>query len=227
MPIPSCAARVPIFQALSDESLAELASTILHHHYAKGEVVLASGEQLQYLFVVAAGRLKVTHLSSSGREQIVRILEPGDFTGELALFTPTYQEGDLVAIQDTDVCQIPSAAVQAVLRRHPSTAFRLVEELALRLAAAEQFIADLGLKNVGQRLAAELLRLTPEGTASSSEITLQIPISWAELAAQLGTTPESLSRQLKLLTANGLIRQVSNRTVIIIDANRLQAYIES
>ena len=85
----------------------------------------------------------------------LRALGPGEFLGELALFSPADHEGELTAIEPSDVCLVSRQDVQELMRRHPEMAVRLVEALALRLGQTERAIADLGLHDVGQRLAGE------------------------------------------------------------------------
>ncbi|MFZ5825041.1 MAG: Crp/Fnr family transcriptional regulator [Bacillota bacterium] len=219
MPIPACAATVPIFRALPAEGLEELGRAMRHRAFARGERVVGTGEPVTHMIVVARGRLKLVHTTSSGREQVVRTLGPGEFLGEMALFAPATHEGDLIALEETEACLIARDAVQAILKKHPVVAVAAVEALARRLAEAEKLIADLGLRDVGQRLAAELLRLAGE---SEGAVRVRIPVPWAEMARRLGTTPESLSRRLRALVEQGMISQESGRTVVIQDLERLR-----
>lgn len=223
---PACAAGVPIFRFLPPEGLRELGRAMRHRRYARGQWVAAASDPVEHLVVVARGRLKLVRATSGGREQVVRTLEPGDFVGELALFTPSRHEGDLVALEPTDVCLLPRRSVQELLERHPEVALRLVEALAQRLAEAEQRIADLGLREVGQRLAAELLRAAETGTTTPEGVRVRLAVPWAELASRLGTTPESLSRRLKALADRGVIRQEGRRTVVIRSLERLRELAE-
>lgn len=222
--VPSCAAGVPIFQMLPPEGLHELGLAMHHRSISRGERLAAAGEPVSHLVVVARGRLKVSHATRSGREQVVRTLGPGEFLGEMALFAAAIHEGDLVALEETDVCLLPREAVQSSLLRHPSVALRLVEALSQRLSEAEQLIADLGLRDVGQRLAAELLRLA-QGVAPSPDGSVKVrsPVPWAEMAFRLGTTPESLSRRLRAMSDQGLVSQSGVRTVVLRDVDRIRA----
>ncbi len=156
----------------------------------------------------------------------MRTLEPGDFLGEMALFAPTSYEGDVVALENAELCMVPRQAVQSLLRCHSDVTLNLVGALASRLAAAEQMVADLGLRDVSQRLSAELLRASRAGTNTSEGIRIQMPMPWAEVALKLGTRPESLSRQLKALVEEGILRQEGARTVVITDIDRLQELAE-
>jgi CRP/FNR family transcriptional regulator len=176
---------------------------------------------VSHLIVVASGLLKLVHTTSRGREQVVRHLGPGEFLGEMALFTQVQHEGDLIALAESTACLISREGIQAILRQHPAVALAVVEALAERLAEAEQLIADLGLRDVGQRLAAELLRL------AEGEATVRLPVPWAEMAFRLGTTPESLSRRLRALVEQGLVEQEGSRTLRLMDLERLSRLAEA
>lgn len=220
--VPTCAAGVPIFQVLPSEALLELTKTMRHGLFAKGQTIVADGSPVESLVVVARGQVKLVHVGPGGREQIVRTLGPGEFWGELALFAPMRQEGDLVAMEETIACLVPREAVQRLIERYPQLARRLVEALAQRLAEAEQLIADLGLRDVGQRLAAELMRAAKTGKVELAGTRVRLPVSWSELAVKLGTTPESLSRRLKALVDQGLVQHdEGSREVLILDRERL------
>ncbi|HYF93691.1 MAG TPA: Crp/Fnr family transcriptional regulator [Symbiobacteriaceae bacterium] len=225
--IPACAAGVPIFRALPAEGMDELGQAMRHRHFARGEMVVAAGAPVAHLVVVAHGRLKQVHVSAAGREQVVRFLGPGAFLGEMALFAPAVHEHDLVAAEETDCCLVPREAIQTLMRHHPDVALRLVEALARRLAEAEELIVDLGLRDVGQRLAAELLRAASAGTKGPDGIRVKMPGPWSELAVRLGTTPESLSRRLRALEEQGLISQAGARVVVIRQPERLRRLAES
>lgn len=225
--VPSCAAGVPIFRALSETGLLELGSAMQHRSYARGERVVAAGDPISHLIVVASGQLKLVHTTSSGREQVVRYLGPGEFLGEMALFTQVHHEGDLVALEESTACLISREGIQAIMRQHPAVALAVVEALAQRLSEAEQLIADLGLRDVGQRLAAELIRLAGPQASPSGQAVLRLTVPWSEMAFRLGTTPESLSRRLRVLVEQGLVEQEGSRTLRILDLKRLRRLAEA
>jgi CRP/FNR family transcriptional regulator len=197
-----------------------------HRRLERGELLALAGDPVEHLIVVARGRLKLTTSTTGGREQLLRTLDPGEFLGELALFTPSVHEGDLVTVVPSEVCLVSREAVQDLLAQHPEAAVRLVEALAQRLARAERTIADLGLHDVGQRLAGLLLRMAERGEPAPDGVKLRLPVSWREIAAELGTTPESLSRRLGVLAGEGIIRQERARTVVILAPERLRQLAE-
>ena len=121
----SCAAAVPIFRSLPAESLQELDDTMHHRRLRRGEIVLAHGTLIEHLVIVAEGELKLTRTTASGREQVIRVLGPGEFFGEMALFAQITLEGDLVAASDTSVCG--ARTERGLLRAHSELSLALVE----------------------------------------------------------------------------------------------------
>lgn len=222
--IPSCVSIVPIFRELPPLALAELGKAMVHRKYGKGEIIHVAGDPVSELLVVASGQLRIVHTHPSGREQVVRLIEPGELIGELGLLTPAYYEGELVASVNSEACILPREAVQKVMRNYPDAALLLIEALAQRLATAEQIIGDLGLRDVGQRLAAELCRMAPYGRQlSEKQVEIEISSSWSDLASKLAATPESLSRRLKSFADAGVIQRAEGaRTLVILDLDELK-----
>lgn len=220
----SCISLVPIFRDLPEAAQAQLGQAMLHQRFQRGEIIRAAGSPVDAVIVVARGQLKIVHTHPAGREQVVRLIGPGELTGELGLLTPATHEGDIIATTLTDACILSRNAVQDVLHQNPDAALRLVAALAQRLAKAEQLIGDLSLRDVGQRLAAELCRRATHGSpAPRGGILVNIEETWADLATKLGTTPESLSRRLKTLADNNIIqREEGARSLIILDKQELK-----
>lgn len=222
----SCIQSVPVFQVLPQSSVERLHQALRHRHFEEGEIVLHAGSSVRSLVVVQNGLLQLSRIGKSGREQVLRELGTGEFYGEMALFTDVVSEGDLVALRATQVCLLDRQALQAELQAAPQVAWPLVEAIARRLADAERTIGDLALLDVGERLASELLRLAAEGgRASEQGIEIQLPVTWAQLASRLGTTPESLSRRLKSFQGNGFI-EFSGRQVFLRDVKGLQELVQ-
>lgn len=226
--IQSCVHQVPIFRSLPDQGVQRLVQAMHHRHLQPGETLTRAGEPLTSLVVVARGLLRLSRSNKSGREQVVRELGPGEFYGEMALFTDVTSEGDLTAVLETHACVLDRTAVQEVLSADPHLAVGLVQAVAARLAVAERTIGELALLDVGERLAMELVRWAEEAegdrpgpTQAEAGVTFELPIPWAQLATKLGTTPESLSRRLKRLTSDGLV-YVEGRRVTIPDVEALR-----
>src|SRR5699024_1940658 len=88
----NCVSLVPIFNHLESFQMDDIMTVVQHQTFKKGEMLYHAGEKADALYIVHQGLVKIYRLSESGKEQLVRILNSGDFTGELAIFQDDVQE---------------------------------------------------------------------------------------------------------------------------------------
>lgn len=216
MPEHVCAEMVPIFNHLAREELVKISSITHHRHYPRGSLVFQPG-RTDHLIIVAAGRMKVYQLSSSGKEQLLRVLLPGDFIGEKALFGSADEHTYGEALTDLSACMISRASFQELLMQHPTISLKILEEYTRRLAALETQTARNSIEPVETRLALYLLDLRRAEQRDS----FALPLKMRELAAFLSTSPETLSRKFRLLEDGGMIRR-SGYTLTLLDPAALE-----
>jgi CRP-like cAMP-binding protein len=217
-----CARNVPIFASLGPEELLEVNSLIQSAEYAKEELLFRQGDTGTHLFIVRSGRVKLYSVSSEGRQQILRILESGEFFGELALFHDTQQYCFAEAMESTQVCLINQSDFQDLLKRKPTVALALLQAMGARLSQAERFISDLTLKTVEERIVSWLLMRAQTAVKRGDEITVNLDLSREELAHLLGTTIETVSRRLSSLQAEGLVTLHGHRSIVLKDLDGLE-----
>lgn len=201
-----CAEIVPIFNHLDRESLVKISSITVHQHYKKGDIVL-SPVHAERLLIVASGRVKVYQLSATNKEQLLRVLEPGNFIGEEKLFR---QEGSNLwgeALTDVELCTIGRKKFISLLEQYPSISLKLLEEYSRRLSAVERMVTRAATEPVMTRLTSYLLELSKAQETNC----LRLPLSMKELAAFLGTTPETLSRRIHQLEAEQVLRKAGKQ----------------
>ena len=216
----SCIKLVPIFSNLTEDEMLEVAYISHHKKYAKGDMVYMEGDTGDKLFVVHEGKIKISRLTESGKEQVIRVLGPGDFMGELSIFSGQPMNDYAQSLGDTNVCMVNGKALKELMKKYPSIAFKVMEELSQRLEKVESVVEGINLHSVESRLAQALLDLSDE----FNEITL--PTTKADLASQLGISQETLSRKLTMFEDEHLIKQIGHRRIIIINQKQLQKYIE-
>lgn len=212
-----CAQKIGIFRHLDHESLLRISALAKHLTFQKGEL-LFSPQQAQGLYLISKGRVKVYEISSSGKEELLRVLNTGDFVGEEALFSgqETYSFGE--ALGTVRACFIRREDFLQLLLDYPSISLKLLEEYSRRMIRANHQAAANMSEPVISRLAAYLLELSSaEETASFS-----LPMQMKELSHFLSTTPETLSRRVKQLEADGLISK-KGRTITILDPDGLRS----
>ena len=214
----TCVSIVPIFNHLEQEQMDEIMVAARSVSYKKGEIIYQAGDQSNALYIVNKGKIKIYRLSESGKEQLLRILTPGEFTGELALFNEGVHEAFAEAMADTQVCMIRRADIQALLLKFPSISLKILTEFSKRLEQSEKQTARFATEKVETRLALFLAEcLDPD----SREVEFTLPMSKKDLASYLGTTPETISRKLSDFEAAGLIKQKPHKKIEIIDLDEL------
>lgn len=213
-----CVSLVPIFNHLDVQQMDEIMEAVQSQSFEKGELVYRAGEKSDVLTIVNKGSLRIYRLSESGKEQLVRVLRPGEFTGELALFNEKVHENYAEAMEPASVCQITRSDLQTLLVKYPSISLKILQELSTRVDQSETQAARFTTESTDQRLALYLADLL--GPDSESNI-VTLPLTKKDLASYIGTTPETVSRKLKELEDMNLIKRLSSSKIKILDEDNL------
>lgn len=221
-----CASSVPIFKALGIQELRKINDLIQKREYHKGNVLFMQGDPSDHLCIVRYGRVKFYETSRDGRQQIVRILEQGDFFGEFSLFRVENHTLNAEAMEDTGLCLIPRQDFKELINSNPEISIHIMQSMSERLVSAENFIVDLSLKSIEERLAAWLLAMADkQGVRNSQGVKINVTFTRQELANLLGTTIETVSRKLTKLQSDGIIAIEGQKNIIILDQVKLDALI--
>lgn len=213
-----CVAKVPFFNHLNYDEMMKITLKSTHKGYKKGEVFIHDGDPLDYLYIVHQGRVKIYQIFESGKEQLLRILEPGEFMGEMALFTEKDMDSYAEAMETTEICAIHRNDMQELMNEYPTIAIKILEQFSNRLDETEKLVGTLSSKDVEMRTASYLIDLAEK--MQTEEVVL--PMSKKELASFLGTTRETISRRLSTFQTNGWIEQVGHRNIKILNKDALK-----
>lgn len=211
-----CFSKVPIFQNLQASEMQEISRMITRQHYDKGDIILLAGERKKKLFIVRQGSVKVAHISTDGREYIARILGNGDFFGDVTLFNDEPQKATIEALEQTEICSLDGDELMTTLADTPIILFHMLAQLSARLEEAENRFSEVIHKEVGERLAAFILK---SAVAANSD-TFLLKTSKKDLAALLHTSRETLSRRLSAFQKEQYI-EVKGREITIINYEKL------
>jgi CRP-like cAMP-binding protein len=203
--------QITLFAELDEPSLQELAQASRWHEYETGEIVVLEGEAQPGLHYLQYGWLKVVKISPSGREQILRFLEPGDTFNEIGVFANQPNPATAVALEPAGVWLIPRAALLRLLQERPDFAQHIITKMAERMLYLVSLVTDLSLRPVMGRLARLLLQDAVENVLERPRWYTQ-----TELAARLGTVPDVVQRALRTLESDGLIT-VDRQQIHILD----------
>ncbi|HEY7615180.1 MAG TPA: Crp/Fnr family transcriptional regulator [Terriglobales bacterium] len=217
--------KVAIFSGLTESELSFLAQRAVPRNYPAGAIVFNEGDACTGLYVVESGHIRIFKTSSGGREQVLSIDGPGSSVAELPVFDGGNYPASVAAIDDTTLLFVSKQDFQALCLAHPQVALKVLRVVGARLRKLVGIIEELSFTTVRHRLAAFLVRLAKEGKRTAAGIEVSLPASKQELAAQIGTVRELVSRNLSRFQAEGLL-EFDGRTVVIRDLKALEAELQ-
>lgn len=217
--------RVQIFSGLSETELEFLSQRAVPRTYTKGEIVFTEGDPCAGLFVIESGEVRIFKSSPGGREQILAVEGPGSSVAELPLFDGGNYPASTAAVKDARIYFISKQDFHSLCLVHPQVPLKVLKVVGGRLRRLVGIIEELSFTTVRSRLISVLVRRAKAGKKTREGIEIELPASNQELASEIGTVRELVSRNLSRLQAEELIR-MEGKTVTIPDLKRLQAELE-
>ncbi|GAD16279.1 Crp/Fnr family transcriptional regulator [Lentilactobacillus otakiensis] len=211
-----CVNLVPMFHTLPEDQKIEVAKLVVQHEYPKGTIIYLAGDTVGHFMILEAGQVKISQVAANGKEQLLKVLQPGDFDGEAALFNGDQRNVTATALVDSNVCQIEQGAFQKLLQQSPQLSVSLLATMSQQINNLQE---EKTLSSTAD-MAGKLAKYLVETGAALDENPFKLPLKKKDIATYLGTTPETISRTLKQLSEKGLI--VANGSKIkIVDEDGL------
>ena len=219
--------RTALFTSLSSGELKSLAARTVRRLFGTGELLFSEGEPCAGLNIISSGKVRIFKTSVNGREQVLAVNNPGESVAELPVFDGGPYPASAVAIESTEIAFISRQDFRAFCLEHPEVALKVLAVVGARLRRLVGIIEELSFTTVRQRLVSTLLRLAEsDGNKTECGIEFQLPATHQELANQLGTVRELVSRNLMRLQAEGLV-DVDARKIVVKDAKGLAALLDT
>jgi len=214
--------KTPLFASLTETEMRALRPRVSRKQFQKGELLFNEGDPCTGLFLVAGGKIRIFKMSAGGREQVLAVEEPGSSFAELPVFDGGSYPASASALEDAEVLFISRKDFQDFCREHPEVALKVIAVVGTRLRRLVGIIEELSFTTVRQRLIAVLLRMAQaSGTRSKDGIRVELAKSHQDLAAELGTVRELVSRNLSRLQAEGYL-EVDGRRITVKDLEGLK-----
>ena len=211
-------------KALNKDELLRMADCKTSYTIKKGEPIFEEGDSVNGIFCVKDGVCKLSKLSANGKDQIVKLVKPGELLGQRSLISDEPANLTAVALEDMEVCFIPKSEIMGFFNENNQFSMNVMKTICGDLKEADDHMVSMAQKSVKERLAETLLYL--EDTFGKNEDgTLHIQLSREELAGMIGTATESCIRLLSEMNKSGLIGLVGKK-IAIIDRNKLKRMAE-
>jgi CRP-like cAMP-binding protein len=219
--------RTALFSSLSQSELQQLAAKTVRKILSAGEFLFHEGDACKGFHIISRGQVRLFKSSSSGREQVLAVNVAGESVAEVPVFDDGPYPASGVAIEETEIAFISRRDFHEYCLTHPEVALKVLAFVGARLRRLVGIIEELSFTTTRQRLVSVLVRLAQsEGRKSERGIEVLLPGSNQELANQLGTVREVISRNLMRLQAEGLL-EVDARQIVIKDVKGLAAVLDS
>ena len=188
------------------------------HLMRKKQDIYLEGDEATRVYFVQSGRVKTSKITDGGKELITGLYGPGEFFGYLPVLAHTPHADSAVAVDDSALVYIPTDDFLALLHRNAEVSRQFIRLLAGRVGEREEELLAMAYSSIRRRVADTLLRLHEQGGATADT---SIQLSRDDMAAVVGTAPESLVRTLSEFKADGLI-ELTPKNIRVLEPEKLR-----
>ena len=209
-------------KALNKDELIRMAECKTSYTIKKGEPIFEEGEVTNGIYCIKDGVCKLSKLSDNGKDQIVKLVKPGELLGQRSMISDEPANLSAVALEDMEVCFIPRSEVMQFFTQNNQFSMNVMRTICDDLKGADDHMVNMAQKTVRQRLVETLIYLE-ETFGKNEDGSLHIQLSREELAGMIGTATESCIRLLSELNKSNLI-ELNGKKIFITDKNKLKRF---
>ncbi|MCX5653421.1 MAG: Crp/Fnr family transcriptional regulator [Planctomycetota bacterium] len=212
-----------LFSGLDKKARESVARLAIDRKVPAGQIVVRDGDPADGFYVILDGNVKVYKLAPDGRQQILHVFGPGQAFAEAAMFAGETFPAFAETLAESRLAFFPRERFLRGLGENPALAFGLIASLSRLCRQLTSLVEQIALTDVAGRLARYLTDLARrKGVPLEKGRSVRLDIPKGELARQLGTAPETLSRGLARLAAADLIA-VDGKVITFRKAAKLEA----
>jgi CRP/FNR family transcriptional regulator len=216
--------QISIFSQLKEDFLVKIDSISIMRNYTKGRIIFMEGEPGEAFYYIKSGLVKISKISSDGREHILHILNEGHVFAEVTLFNNTSYPATAEVLEEAQIGMIKNSDLQKLIVENPEISLELIKYLNHRLIEAQNKVRNLALYDTFGRTAQALVKLAEDhGKKTDVGIELDLGISRQELANIVGTTRETVIRVLAAFKKEKSI-ELDKSNIIIKDIDKVKQW---
>ncbi len=209
----TCLKNIPTFSEVPDAALSSLAECANKKSYGKNCLIMNEGDPAGPLFIILTGKVRVFLDSESGKSVTLSIQKSGSYFGELSLLDDQPRSASIITLEPTLCAMIPKKAFVAWLgEHHEEASLGIMRGLTRRIRSLTDNVRGLALCDVYTRLSKTLHE---SAVVQNDELVILEKISHQELANQIGSSREMVSKIMKDLTSGGYL-SIKGKTVHIL-----------
>jgi CRP/FNR family transcriptional regulator, cyclic AMP receptor protein len=216
---------IDLFAGLAQSRLEAIARGCAWRNVPAGTEVLTREARDRDVYFIVSGKVRVTTYSASGRQVTFRDCGAGEFFGEVAALDDMPRSADVVALENSLLASMPAGEFRRLLREEPALAERVLKRLATLVRRLSERVIDISTLGVHHRIHSELLRLAREAGVRSNSARIDPAPKHADLASQVSTYREEVTREISALAKAGLVEK-DGHALVVRDVERLSRMVE-
>jgi len=210
-----CLQELDLFQGLDTDAFMKLCKCTAKKKLAKGDALLCQGEITSAVYLIKAGKLKLTQITEDGREAILDICGPGEIIGELSFFHEQSSTTSAIAMEETFVCCFSRSQFEALIREDAHFALRIISYLGEKRYENLQKLGEDTRQTVKEKLLRLFYRFAGDyGKESEAGTLIDLKITQQELADMIGSSRVMVIHALQELEAANIIGRVNRQYLL-------------
>lgn len=219
---PQTLSTIDLFQGVDSQTLQALETHVRVSHYKTGQPVVLEDDDSHDVYMILAGRLRVTIYSDAGKEILFRDLGAGQSFGEVAAIDGGKRSANVIALTDAKVGVLPAGSFNDILHRYPAVAQAVLKKLVALVRALSQRVEETTL-SVDMRICMDLIRQARASMINDRAARLVPAPKHAAIASRVGTHREAVSRLMSRLQKQGITRKGTG-DLMVLDVNALEQF---
>jgi CRP-like cAMP-binding protein len=216
---------VELLQGLAPEKLEAVARQCVWRNYEAGKRIISRKAGDRDVYLLVAGRVRITTYSQGGRQVTFRDIAAGELFGEVAALDEQPRSADVIALEPALLASLTPAAFRRLLAEEPVLGHRVMTRLACLVRSLSERVIDLSTLGVQNRIHAEILRLAREAGVARNRARLDPGPKHADIASQVSTYREQVTRELSALARAGILEKDA-AALVVCDVARLEKMVE-
>lgn len=207
-----------LFEGFSDEQFRKLKKIGLKKAIRKGEPVFMQGEKVKDLFLIKAGRIKLSKLQEDGNEMTLDLRKAGDVLGEAVFAEDMDYPVTAWALEDTVTCGIEVQAFNQLILENPDIGLKIIRTMGRQMTSMGDRLESMSGSNLEDRLYSVLMHVAREhGDREAGGLAISFPLTHEDLGFLVGAHRVSVTKAMKALTEAGKITKQGKKLTLAYD----------
>jgi CRP-like cAMP-binding protein len=205
----------PLFESMPAAELDEILNLSSERRVRRGQTIFQKGDEGSSMMAVLNGRVRISTVSSEGKEITLNVIKSGEVFGEIALLDGKPRSADASTVEDTTLLLLERRHFLPFLARHAEIAARLLAVLCERLRRTSLAFEELALFDLPVRLARVLVKLAEDyGRPEAGGTRIDLKLSQRDLSSLVASSRESVNKQLRAWREEGVVDLEEGRIIL-------------